>query len=312
MTLAPKMNAVMAYFISHKRAIVTCYQRLRIHFFTHLLTLLVVAIALILPSSLYLIVSNMKLVNTNWDRGTQINVYLKQDSNKTDIQQLTDQLKQHSEIQTIQYISGEQGLKEFQEHTSLKIAPKDTLPPVLVITPKSISIAKNNLEKLQQQLQNSPVVTRASLDQLWITRLNTMISLLDHFTIGLAVILCMGAILSVGNAVNCISKQHQKEIILYRQVGATHAYNRRPFLYMGGFIGFVASLVAIGTISVLVRWLNPMVHQLALLYQSKLSITGFNLENSILLLAFGTGLGVIGAILANFSALTVSETLKQK
>lgn len=303
MTLAPQINTVIAYFISHKRAIVTCYQRLKLHVFTYLLTLLVVAVALILPSSLYLIVSNIKSVNTSWDRGTQINVYLKQDSSQEEIKQLTDTLKQHSEIQKIQYISGEQGLKEFQEHTSLKIDPKDTLPPVLVITPKNSSIAKNSLEKLQQQLQKSPVVTRASLDKLWVKRLNTMISLLDHFTLGLAIILSIGAILSVGNAVNCISKQHQKEITLYRLVGATNAYNRRPFLYMGAILGLSASLVAVATISLLVYWLNPMVHQLALLYQSQLSITGFNLQNSLLLLAIGTGLGIIGAVLANIFAL---------
>jgi len=290
-------NTISYWLYLHKTCLIDSLKRLVKRPLGCILTCTVMAIALVLPMLLNLILSNFAKLGDEVKQSAQISLYLDVTSKLENALQLSEQLQNMLEVENVTVISAEQALEQFGQFSGLghivHELPVNPLPISLQITPKSTQI--DELQNLQQKLQNMPFVEQVQLDLVWIERLNALIALGMKCVFALTVMLILAMLMIVGNTIRLHIENHQHEIEVMNLVGATYAYIRRPFVYLGSIYGFIAGVIAWISVAYILRWLNSGVNALAKLYGSDFMLNNISLEQGLYLVFGAVMLGFIGA-----------------
>ncbi|MES1191206.1 MAG: permease-like cell division protein FtsX [Steroidobacter sp.] len=267
-----------------------------------LLTVLVMGIALALPASLNVLVTNAQLVSGNWDRALDITVYFKQSVDETTAKHLVDTLRQRKDVKAVQFISAGDALKDFKEHSgfssALEALTSNPLPQVAVITPAATDNMGSVIDSLSVELRTLPDVDVVQVDTAWVQR---YLAILDafHRVLGLiAVLLGFGVIVIIGNTIRLDIQNRREEIEVTKLVGGSDAFVRRPFLYSGFWYGLGGGVAAWLLVAIVVALLSGPVQRIAGLYNSDFALSGLSLDQSLGLLAAGIGLGWAGSLVA--------------
>lgn len=297
-----KANFLFIYFTNHLQAIISsCGSLMRTPLAT-LMTLIIIGIALALPSGLFVLLQNAKTVSRGLNDSSQISLYLKMNLPNNQIQNLLQRLRQQSNISGVKYISPQQGLTEFQLQTDFQNAlsqlKNNPLPPVILVQPNSALTSPDTLNQLLQNLKQLPEVDIAQLDVQWIKRFYAIIDLSKRIVYAIGTLLGLGVLLIISNIINLNLQKYRREIEIFKLVGATDIFIRRPFLYTGMLYGFFGSLVAWLVVSLLLWSLSAPVKHLAGLYGSNFTLQNLNSTSSLALIGTGIILGLIGAWLA--------------
>ncbi len=266
-----------------------------------LMTCLVMAIALVLPSVMMVAVNNIKQLSAGWDGTPQLTLYLRTNSEPVE---LMKRLSADSRIESLVYLSADQALAEFEQYSGLAdiTAQLDNnpLPAILVLRPELGALQGDGGGKLVAEMQALPQVDLASLDLEWIERLRQILQLTERASWLLATLLAMAVLLVIGNTIRLAIENRRSEIVVIKLVGGSDAYVRRPFLYTGLWYGASAGLIAAFLVQVLVLLVEGPAERLAELYQSRFELQGLGLEATLLLVVSGALLGWCGAWLASF------------
>ncbi|USD65392.1 permease-like cell division protein FtsX [Vibrio sp. SCSIO 43136] len=265
-----------------------------------LLTLAVISVALTLPASLYLVGKNLSVVAQGMSASSQVNVFLQEDLAEARIMVLKDQLESWDTIQTIDYVSSQQGLEDMSRHAGLEQAlsmlEEFALPAVLVVTP---SVDKQpSLGELRNELQNIQEVTDVRMDQDWFERLSAIYRLATGLALALGVLMLGAVFLIVGNTLRFNVLAHKEEIKVMKLIGATDSFILRPYLYTGVWFGGLSAVCAWIVTAVITILLNGAVEDLAISYDSSFRLIGMSWDETFLLLMIGTGLGLAAAKLS--------------
>ena len=263
---------------------------------TSLMTIGVIGVSLALPAVLMIILKNAESVTAQWQSGTQITLYLQKEAASTDIDALTTRIQSNSDVDAVQYISPEQGMKDFKTLSGFSEAEaylsENPLPPVMEVTPKKSLNTPQQVESLMQTLKQEPLVQQAKLDIQWVTRLNAIISLVGQFVHVFAGFLVIGLMLTVANTLRLYIFNRRAEIEVLKLVGATDGFIQRPFLYLGFWYGAVGGLVAWWLSEVMLLLCERGVTYLATLYESDFRLTGLGSADIGLLIMLGVSLSM--------------------
>jgi cell division transport system permease protein len=88
------------------------------------------------------------------------------------------------------------------------------------------------------------------------------------------------------------------EIELCRLIGATHAYIRRPFFYLGSLLGLMGGIAALGIVIAGLAFLNRDLGALAQLYGSDFRLGLPKVDEMAMVLGAAAALGWLGAYLS--------------
>lgn len=297
-----RKNWLVTCFLHHINAAFLSLDRLICAPISSLLTIAVLAVALSLPVGLEVLLQNAKFLSQNWDRGTQISLYLKMGATDKDAQSLVKQLQSSPSIAAVEYISPQGGLDTLQKSIDvsdiLRQLKTNPLPAVIVLTPQASLTSPAAINALLEEVQQLPLVDNTRLDKLWVERLYYLLDLGRHCLLALFVLFGMGVILIVGNTIRLAMQNAHKEITVLKLIGATDAFVRRPFIYTGFYYGVLGSVLAWVIVTGALFWLNAPVRQLALSYASDFTLQGLPFIDIVILLGIGGALGLIGAWLA--------------
>lgn len=267
-----------------------------------MLTIAVVGIALALPSSLLVLLNNVKVVSRGWEGGNQITLYFKRDVAATEIEKAIAAIKLRQDISHTRYISPDEGLRELEAHAGfrniLRQLPENPLPAVLEVYPSMDIQDPEVMQRLLSSLQQLPEVQSAKLDMQWLQRLSQIIALVQRGVTVMLVLLALAVLLVVGNTIRLATQNHQEEISILKLIGATDAFVRRPFLYVGILYGLLGGLVAWSLNNIMILILDNPVQELARLYNSIYSLLGLSTLAGLGLMLFGGSLGYLGSWLA--------------
>ena len=265
-----------------------------------LMTLAVLAIALALPGFLFTVVNNIQQFSSGWDTNPRIMLYLENHVEDARAEQLSLELMLHDGLSGVELIDSDQGLREFSSYSEfasmLSLLESNPLPAVIVVLPADHHA--DNLQQLQSELGSLPEVSESVLDLEWIQRLNAYLSVAERFSWVLSGLLALAVLLVVGNTIRMTLESRKNEIQVAKLVGATDAWVRRPFLYSGFWYGLIGSLCAYVLVQVSLYMITEPANQLAQLYSSHFVLTGLEFTSAIILIATGTGLGVVGGFLS--------------
>ncbi|WP_075186997.1 permease-like cell division protein FtsX [Teredinibacter haidensis] len=267
-----------------------------------LMTALVVAIALALPATLLVALGNIQQLGDNWDASPKISVYLNLRARETAIEQLIKRLERMAEVNAVQYLSAEQVKADFQRMSgfgeALEALDDNPLPATLVVTPTFAATEAAALQSLGEKIASEAIVDEVSMDMEWVRRLRELMVLGKKIVAALAGLLGLGVLLAVGNTIRLAIENRRDEIVVSKLVGGSDGFVRRPFIYSGGWYGFIGGLLA-ALIVVAGFWIiEGTVVKLALLYQSDFELQALGFKGCLQLLGIGTLLGWLGAWLA--------------
>lgn len=266
-----------------------------------LMTWLVIAIGVALPAALFVLFNNIQQLGYSWQNSSQITVYLQQKVTDADANGLRVKWSTRGDVESVNYISPEQGLAEFRQTSGLgdliNQLNGNPLPGVLLVQPKA-DATPAVIENLQKTLQQERLVDEVQLDLQWVQRLHQFIELARLFVTGLTILLSLAVLLILGNTIRMAIEARVDEIRVVKLVGGTDAYVRRPFLYTGFWYGFGGGIIAAIILAIGFNWLSTPVANLAALYQSDFRLNGLDFNQSVQLVLISGLAGLIGAWIA--------------
>ncbi len=266
-----------------------------------LMTWLVMAVALALPATLYTSFDNLQALGQRWDGSPRITIFLNPQARDKAIADFQRQLQGRAGIKSLQFVSAEQALQEFERDSgmgsALRSLDSNPLPPSLVLTPQ-LDMSAAQLAQLGQELREQPLVDDLVFDQAWIERLQHMLKLGERLVLALGGLLALGVLLVIGNTIRLAIESRRDEIVVIKLVGGTDAFVRRPFLYTGFWYGLGGGLLALLLLSLLLWLLTAPVSSLAVSYQSDFKLQGLGAGGAVVLVGLGALIGWLGAWLA--------------
>jgi cell division transport system permease protein len=283
--------------VHHLETCVKTLRELLSTWLASLMTWMLIGIALALPAFLHVLLTNTMALGQNFDGTAKINIYLVRSA---DHASLIQQLEDDPAVDELRLITAEAALVDFQQDSGfsniLNSLPANPLPDVVELKPTdSAPVA---LELLTSKLEAREEVERVAVDLEWLNRLQAVLALGDRFVSTLALFLCIGVALAIGNTIRLAIENRRAEIEIVKLVGATDAFVRRPFLYLGFWYGFGGALIAWLLVQISFLVLSGPIERLLVSYQNQFALEGVGFMATLLMFIAGSLLGVAGAAIS--------------
>ena len=292
------------YLRQHQAVLTESFVRLLNYPMASFMTLMVIAIALSLPGGLYVMLKNVQSVTDQWEQQSVISLYLFSELEDTQALSLSHQISARDDVRSVSYVSKEEGLRYFEQVSGyeqiLSSLPENPLPIVLQVIPiEAVQLdTLDILESLRLELEEQEQVEYAELDAQWLQRLASFLSFGERFVYALSSLLVIAVLLIVGNTIRMAVESRRDEVLVMKLVGATDAYIRRPFLYMGFWFGVLGGLCACICIVIVSLWVSGPAMQLIELYHSDFQLSSFSAGEVVICLTISAIIGTLGAWIA--------------
>ncbi|MFC0268837.1 permease-like cell division protein FtsX [Kushneria aurantia] len=284
----------------HRQMALDSLGRLRRRPLSTLLTMLAIAIAMVLPATLWLALGSAQLLDANLDDSARMTLYLDQGLSESQAMAVAERARAEAGVAGTELITAAAGLAEFQQRLGMEDAlamiDDNPLPATVLVQPQSRD--PQAAQALAERLGAIDGVEEARLDMAWLERLRQLGELGRRIVLVFGVLFGLGVLLVVGNTIRLAVESRREEIEVVTLIGATHAFVRRPFLYVGAWYGLGGGLLALALLTLGRGWLSAPINAIAQSFGSRFELPGIGPGGSLLLLLVSTLLGLIGAWLA--------------
>ena len=286
-----------AWLRQHRQAIAQAFGKLAAQKSAAALNALVIGIALSLPAGGYALLSSLRTVTQGASLEPQLSVFLHPETKRADAEALGARLKADSRVRDARFVPREQALKELQATEGLAeivaALNRNPLPDAFVLRPKA-----NDLGALAKELRGAPAVAHVQVDSAWARRLGALAGT-ARLAIGLlAALLAFGLVAITFNTIRLQILTQRAEIEISKLIGATDAFIRRPFFYLGALQGFAGGVVALLILWASLAALNVGVAGLAVSYGSSFRLGFLEAGDAFAVILFSAALGWLGAYLS--------------
>ena len=285
----------------HRQNAVESFKRLLLSPVSTFLNSLMIGVAFALPALMYLMVANLEVLGNGWEGKPRISVYLEAGLNRSQIANIRADIANDPNVDSIAYISPDDGLAEFHQKTDMKGVVDalgfNPLPGVVEVLPIP-GLNYDEMDELAKRYQNVSGVLESKLDREWVQRLQSIINLLDQFALLLSLLLGITVVLAIGNTVRLGIESRRDEIRVIKLVGGTDGFVMLPFLYAGMWYGLGGALLAYVISWGVLMGLMANVLDLAGLYGSSFTPKGPGGSILLTLVSSGIVLGVAGAMVS--------------
>ena len=292
-------SGTTTYLARHAQALLGTIGRLTRQPLASLFTMLVIALALALPASLWVFVANARAAVGGFANTVELTVYLKPEVPLDKAQQLARSARERSGVQAVTLVSAAEGLAEFREYSgfgaALEALEGNPLPHVLKVRPATQGTGVTEIAALQSYLEAWPEVDSVRSDTAWVERLRAILDLVGRLTSVAGAVLGIGVLAVIGNTIRLEINARRTEIEVTKLVGGSNAFVRRPFLYAGLLYGLGGALTAWLIVSIAVAVLAGPAAALASTYGRRFELLGLDARAILAVLISGVALGLVGA-----------------
>ncbi len=300
------MNTWFSYHFMALRHAFAQFRRSPGHFFFNVLVL---SMTLALPFGGLTLLVNVESVTRSLSVSPEVSVFLKMDTDRNQAQSLEPALHKVLSAAKLQadvvFIPKEAALNSLEERSDLTAVVdslgQNPLPDSYIIRfadSPSRSEQAARIESIARQWQQLPHVDKVQIDSDWTKRLAALLGVMRMGLVFLAIVLGVVIVVVTFNTIRLQVLMHLDEITISWRVGASRAYIRRPFYYMGLFLGFFSGCCALLLVDLCLYPFNTALSELTQLYGSDFQLTPLGPVISALLLAASAGLGWLGALLS--------------
>ena len=174
--------------------------------------------------------------------------------------------------------------------TAVHMPPKrNPLPDAFVVTSR---------EDLADELAKLPGVAHVQADAVWARRLAAIAAIAQLGLWVLAALLGAALVAVTFNTIRLQILTQRDEIEVSKLIGATDAFIRRPFYYLGLLQGLAGGAVALAVVAAALALLNREVRVLADSYGSDFRLAFVGSSEVLAILLIAAALGWLGAQLS--------------
>jgi len=270
--------------------------------FATLLTVLVIAVSLTIPTVSYLLWKNIHHATTQFYPESELTVYLHKNLSEEDANLVVEKIRQQEGVESLNYISRQESLNEFRHWSGfseeLDVLDDNPLPAVVMIKPSKAFNESQKRNELRENLDKIKGVQEVRLDNDWLEKLTALTWLVAHVAIFCTVLMAVAVFLVIGNSIRADVYSNQANIEVMKLLGATDQFILRPFLYtgmiyaaLGGFLACIFSSLTIGYFTGAVKYVTDI-------FAVNFNLNGLGLVEFLFLLVVCIIMGYIGAWLS--------------
>ncbi|WP_409309279.1 permease-like cell division protein FtsX [Pectobacterium sp. B1J-3] len=267
-----------------------------------LLTVMVIAISLALPSICYLVWKNVSEAATQWYPSPQLTVYLDKSLDDNAAQAVIARLQSEDGVEKVNYLSRDEAMGEFRNWSgfggALDMLEENPLPAVAIITPNMSFQGADTLTTLRDRVATTEGVDEVRMDDSWFARLIALTSLVGQIAATIGILMVIAVFLVIGNSVRLSIFSRRETINVMKLIGATDGFILRPFLNGGAVMGFGGAVLSLILSQALVWKLSSVVAQVASVFGTTFTVKGLSWDESLLLLLVAGMIGWLAAWLA--------------
>ena len=276
-----------------------------------LLTIMVIAVSLTIPTVSYLLWKNLHLATTQFYPESELTVYLHQNLNEDEANLVVEKIRQQAGVESLNYISRQESLNEFKRWSGfgeqLDILDDNPLPAVVTIkTTKAFSESEKRQE-LRSDLNKIKGVQEVRLDNDWMEKLTALSWLTAHVAIFCTVLMAIAVFLVIGNSIRSDVYSQRAGIDVMKLLGATDHFILRPFLYTGMIYAVLGGFVAAVLSSFIVSYFTSAVKYVTDIFAVSFELNGLSIGEFIFLLVICLIMGYVGAWIAATRHIAVQD-----
>ena len=288
---------MIAWLRQHREALARATGKLRAQRGASLLNALVIGVALSLPAGGYALLANLQQVAQRFTLEPQLSVFLKPEAKRAELE---GRLRADARVAQLRFVSRDDALKELRQSEGLAevvaALERNPLPDAFVLRARDGSAAA--LEALAAGVRAMPGIAQVQVDSAWAQRLGALARIGRLALAALAVLLATGLVAVTFNTIRLQILTQHDEIEVSQLLGATDAFIRRPFLYLGLLQGLAGGALGLVILWIGLATLNQGVRELAQSYGSSFQLAFLPGREGLAVLALSALLGWMGALLS--------------
>ena len=231
----------------------------------------------------------------------QIEVFLLDDTDKAQAEQIMTQIRTHEGVTDVQYRSKAEALEILKERWGesgylLDSLGKNPLPASILISVESL----DNAGEVAAYAGTLDGIEDVQYYQETVEKLTKITNFLQIGALIIMAFLVVVSVVVVSNTVKLTVFARAKEIRIMKYVGATNWFIRGPFLAEGIIIGMLAALISTGLIALIYKELIAAIGaQVLAIVSMPLISTQYRTGNMLIIfLALGMSIGACGSIVS--------------
>ena len=264
------------------------------------MTILVIAIALLLPALLKQLENNLGAIAESFQDSARIILFLDTELTEVMGRRLSEDLLNRFPIESAGYLSQAAALDEFRANSGfgnvIDGLEENPLPASITVVPQSRSAP--DIDSLATSLQALEEVQALRVDLAWIQRLAALREFISQLGRLLAFLLSAAVLLIVGNTIRMSIEHRSREIDVVKLVGGTASYIARPFLYSGLILGLAGGLLAALLLLAIQMIMSGPIDNLLSLYGAGFVIEYSGIMDLMRSTLLGGAMGWLGALVS--------------
>lgn len=288
---------MMAWLRQHRDALARAFGKLRAQRSASLLNALVIGVALSLPAGGYALLANLQQVAQRFTLDPQVSVFLKAEAKRSELE---GRLRGDARVVQLRFVSREQALQELRKSEGLAevvaALERNPLPDAFVVRARDGSAAA--LQALAADVRALPGVAHVQVDSAWAQRLGALARIGRLALAALAALLATGLVAVTFNTIRLQILTQREEIDVSQLLGATDAFIRRPFFYLGLLQGLAGGALGLAILWAGLATLNQGVRDLAQTYGSSFQLDFLPGPEALAVIGLSAFLGWLGALLS--------------
>jgi len=287
----------MAWLRQHRDALARAFGKLRAQRSASVLNALVIGVALSLPAGGYALLANLQLVAQRFTLDPQVSVFLKAEAKRGELE---GRLRRDARVVQLRFVSREDALQELRRSEGLAevvaALERNPLPDAFVVRARDGSAAA--LEAFAADVRTLPGVAQVQVDSAWAQRLGALARIGRLALAALAALLATGLVAVTFNTIRLQILTQREEIEVSQLLGATDAFIRRPFFYLGLLQGLAGGALGLAILLAGLATLNQGVRDLAQTYGSSFQLAFLSGTEALAVIGLSAFLGWLGALLS--------------
>ncbi|MFP1893087.1 permease-like cell division protein FtsX [Lonsdalea quercina] len=267
-----------------------------------LLTIMVIAISLTLPSICYLVWKNVSQAATQWYPTPQLTIYLDKALDDKAAESVIAKIQSTDGVDKVNYLSRNEAMGEFRNWSgfggALDMLEENPLPAVAIVTPKMTFQSAETMTSLRDRITSIEGVDEVRMDDSWYSRLVAMTGLVGQIAFTIGVLMIVAVFLVIGNSIRLSIFSRRDTINVMKLIGATDGFILRPFLNGGAMLGLCGALLSLILSQALVWKLSAATAQVAAVFGTTFAVKGMGWDEGLLLLLVAAMIGWLAAWLA--------------
>lgn len=188
---------------------------------------------------------NVNYMAQSIEKQVEIRVFLDLLADKQVIAQVESKIKAIPKVESVQFVSKEEGLKKFRESIGEKaylfegLEKENPLPDSFVVKTK----LPQETAAVAKQIKEIPSVSSVNYGEGTVERLFLATKTIRNVGIVFIVALSFTAMFLIANTIKLTIVARRREIEIMKLVGATNWFIRWPFFVEGLLMGFIGALI---------------------------------------------------------------------